>query len=89
MAGGKYQGHWGYMGGPTQKGIVTYSLSPFQQRAYAGYFKKSFFGMVKRFGAQVPYIAPAFALGYSVYAWGNAKNAYYNSKAGAHEKADH
>ncbi|KAJ9049646.1 ubiquinol--cytochrome-c reductase subunit 8 [Entomophthora muscae] len=81
MAGG-YMGWWGHMGGPKQRGIVSYSISPYQQRVFAGVLTKSSFNVVRRTSAQVPYIVPAFALGYLVYWWGNKTFAFYESKAG-------
>lgn len=83
MAGGRWMGWWGHLGGPTQRGIVSYTLSPYEQKAFAGAFKKGFFNVVRRVSAQVPYIAPAIAFGYTVYTMGNARHAFYQSKAGA------
>ncbi|CAG8471249.1 5669_t:CDS:2 [Ambispora gerdemannii] len=37
--GGHRHPWWGFLGGPVQRGIVTYSLSPYEQRAFAGALK--------------------------------------------------
>jgi ubiquinol-cytochrome c reductase subunit 8 len=56
-------GWWGDMGGPTQKGIVEYSLSPWQQNAMRGAFRGYAFYGFKRIMQQVPYFALPFAFG--------------------------
>ncbi|PWY96963.1 putative ubiquinol-cytochrome c reductase complex 11 kda protein [Testicularia cyperi] len=86
--GKKYMGWWGDMGGPTQRGIVSYAISPFQQNAMKGALKGYIFFGFKRIMAQAPYFALPFAVGYGLIAWAKKKNAYYNSKAG-HLEAGH
>ncbi|GFZ51348.1 Complex III subunit 8 [Saitozyma sp. JCM 24511] len=72
MPGGKtYMGWWGDMGGPRQKGIVQYTLSPFKQKAMRGVFQGYLFNGFRRIMAQVPYFALPFAGGYAVYIWGS------------------
>lgn len=51
------------MGGPVQRGIVQYSISPFQQSTMRGALHNyAFFGF-KRIMAQAPYFAIPFAAG--------------------------
>ncbi|GAK68391.1 ubiquinol-cytochrome c reductase subunit 8 [Moesziomyces antarcticus] len=85
--GKKYMGWWGDMGGPAQRGIVQYSVSPFQQNAMRGALHSYIFYGFKRIMQQAPYFAVPFAAGYGLIAWAKSKNAYYNSKAGHAELA--
>ncbi|KAJ3360231.1 hypothetical protein AMAG_05164 [Allomyces macrogynus ATCC 38327] len=80
MAGGG-----AYIGGPhqAQTGIVTYQISPFRQRAFAGAFKKGVFNVVRRTTAQAPYIIPPFLIGYSMFKYCKDKYAWYHTKEGA------
>ncbi|PWN89663.1 putative ubiquinol-cytochrome c reductase complex 11 kda protein [Acaromyces ingoldii] len=80
--GSKYMGWWGSMGGPKQKGITSYTVSPFQQNAMHGAFRNYAFYGYKRIVAQAPYFAIPFAIGYGIYSWGSKRNAFLNSKEG-------
>ncbi|CAD6567990.1 MAG: ubiquinol--cytochrome-c reductase subunit 8 [Tremellales sp. Tagirdzhanova-0007] len=82
-----YIGWWGDMGGPKQKGIVQYSLSPYQQRAMKGVFSGYLFNGFSRLAGQMPYWIVPFAIAYGTYTWGSNKYAYYNSKEGHHAMA--
>ncbi|XP_016923340.1 cytochrome b-c1 complex subunit 8 [Drosophila suzukii] len=48
-------------------GIVTYKLSPFEQRAFAGAISKGLPNMVRRFRSNVFIVAPPFIVGYLIY----------------------
>ncbi|XP_017058884.1 cytochrome b-c1 complex subunit 8 [Drosophila ficusphila] len=48
-------------------GIVTYKLSPFEQRAFAGAISNGLPNMVRRFRSNVFIVAPPFILGYLIY----------------------
>ncbi|CAO3607000.1 UcrQ family protein [Cunninghamella echinulata] len=88
--GKTYMGWWGHMGGPTQRGIVTYMLSPFEQRPFAGVVHNAIFNTSRRVMSQVPYVGTAFALGYFIYTSAKSRHAYLSSKAGhAAEGGDH
>ncbi|KAG9296629.1 hypothetical protein G9A89_002900 [Geosiphon pyriformis] len=80
--GGPTHRWWGNLGGPVQRGIVTYSLSPFEQRAFAGVLKYGIFNAYRRIAEQLPYFGIPMLLAYSVYRWGNARYHYLQSKAG-------
>lgn len=56
-------GWWGDMGGPAQRGIVQYSVSPFQQNAMRGALHSYIFYGFKRIMQQAPYFAVPFAAG--------------------------
>ncbi|KAL1412436.1 Cytochrome b-c1 complex subunit 8, mitochondrial [Vanrija albida] len=89
--GKTWSGWWGDMKGPKQKGIYTYSVSPFAQRPFAGALNGYVFWGFRRIAQQVPYFIVPFATGYAVYLWGYNKYAYYNSKEGHHaiHEAEH
>lgn len=42
------------------KNIISYSLSPFEQRAFAGFFSKGAANLYRRFMGQVFFVAPPF-----------------------------
>jgi len=44
------------------RNVISYSLSPFEQRAFAGFFSKGVGNLYRRFMGQILYIAPPFAL---------------------------
>ncbi|KAK9332975.1 cytochrome b-c1 complex subunit 8 [Lipomyces starkeyi] len=77
-----YMGWWGDMGGPKQRGIITYSVSPYAQKPFAGAFNNAIFNTFRRVSSQAFYVVlPA---GLLVYVINSAKqrNAYLYSKAG-------
>ncbi|WFD00139.1 ubiquinol--cytochrome-c reductase subunit 8 [Malassezia yamatoensis] len=80
--GHKWIGWYGHFGGPTQKYIKTYAVSPFQQNPFAGVLKGYLFNGFRRVVANLPYSGLPFVVGYFVYTWGNQEFGYVNSKAG-------
>merc|ERR1712055_25541 len=48
-------------------GIVKYTLSPFEQRAFAGAISQGVPNMFRRFRSQVLIVTPPFIIGYMVY----------------------
>ncbi|RMX52739.1 hypothetical protein pdam_00019290 [Pocillopora damicornis] len=52
------------------KNIITYSLSPFEQRAFAG-IAKGMANMARRVKLQLPYQLPAVITGILIYTWAN------------------
>ncbi|KTW27802.1 hypothetical protein T552_02241 [Pneumocystis carinii B80] len=88
MGGGlgkKYMGWWGCMGGPTQKGIITYSLSPRAQHPFAGALRSAIFNTSRRCSQQILYFGIPLTVGYFIYTWANERNEYLYSKAGQKE----
>ncbi|KAB5593365.1 Ubiquinol-cytochrome c reductase subunit 8 [Ceratobasidium theobromae] len=63
--GKAFMGWWGDLGGPKQKGVVQYALSPFKQRALAGALHGYLFNGYARIAAQAPYFAIPFGGGMS------------------------
>ncbi|KAJ7307377.1 hypothetical protein JRQ81_009391 [Phrynocephalus forsythii] len=49
--------------------VVTYSLSPFEQRAFPNYLSKGVLNMWRRFSEQVFRVVPPFIVAYLVCAW--------------------
>ncbi|OMH82523.1 Cytochrome b-c1 complex subunit 8 [Zancudomyces culisetae] len=81
MAGG-YSGWWGRMGGPKEKGFITYTLSPFELKPMKGVLKNGPANVVRRTARQLPYVVPSLILLISVYSYGKKRSAYLHSKAG-------
>ncbi|XP_060116561.1 cytochrome b-c1 complex subunit 8-like [Heteronotia binoei] len=51
--------------------IITYSLSPFEQKAFPNYFTKGIPNMWRRISAQFFRVTPPFVIAYVIYSWGN------------------
>lgn len=49
------------------RGIIKYTLSPFEQRAFAGAVSHGVPNMFRRFRSQVLKVAPPFIIGYMIY----------------------
>ncbi|KYO20243.1 cytochrome b-c1 complex subunit 8 [Alligator mississippiensis] len=49
--------------------IITYSLSPFEQRPFAKYFSVGLPNLWRRFRGQVLRVGPLFMAGYALYLW--------------------
>nr|XP_053649592.1 cytochrome b-c1 complex subunit 8-like [Cherax quadricarinatus] len=56
------------------RGIIKYSLSPFEQRAFAGAITYGIPNMFRRFRSQVFRVAPPFIVAYMVYTSVEAKH---------------
>jgi len=52
------------------RGIITYKISPYEQKAFAGFFKHGFPNLLRRFRSQVFFVGPPFITGYLLYNWG-------------------
>jgi ubiquinol-cytochrome c reductase subunit 8 len=66
--------HFGELGARV-RGVITYSLSPMEQRAFAGVISKGIPNMFRRFRGQVFRVAPPFVLAYILYDWAERDNA--------------
>ncbi|XP_001366246.1 cytochrome b-c1 complex subunit 8 [Monodelphis domestica] len=58
--------------------IISYSLSPFEQRAFPNYFSKGIPNMIRRVQDSILRVAPPFIGFYLLYTWGNQE--FENSK---------
>jgi len=63
-------GWWGHLGAPKQRGIAVYTLSPYEQRAFAGAAHQAVFNTFRRFTGQAFYIGIPLGLGYALFSWG-------------------
>ncbi|XP_028565626.1 cytochrome b-c1 complex subunit 8 [Podarcis muralis] len=50
--------------------VITYSLSPFEQRAFPHFFSKGILNVWRRFSTQVFRVVPPFVAAYVIYSWG-------------------
>ncbi|XP_042274464.1 cytochrome b-c1 complex subunit 8 [Thunnus albacares] len=58
--------------------VITYSISPFEQRAFPSYFSKGIPNAWRRITASFFKVAPPMTLMYLTYSWGN--NTYMQGK---------
>ncbi|XP_067663678.1 cytochrome b-c1 complex subunit 8-like [Haliotis asinina] len=56
------------------RGIITYTLSPFEQKAFAGAISKGVPNMWRRFSSQVLKVVPPLVITYLIYDWGKAEH---------------
>ncbi|XP_074651228.1 cytochrome b-c1 complex subunit 8-like [Tubulanus polymorphus] len=61
-------------------GIVQYSLSPFEQRAFAGILKNGIPNTFRRVKGQIFRFMPPLVVAYLVYDWGTKENARFSRK---------
>jgi ubiquinol-cytochrome c reductase subunit 8 len=69
----RYIGEWGTLG-PKVKGIVTYSLSPNEQRVFGGVLSHGIQNMWRRFSSEFFNVAPALLLTYGGYYWAESEH---------------
>ncbi|EKM56682.1 uncharacterized protein PHACADRAFT_253942 [Phanerochaete carnosa HHB-10118-sp] len=72
---------WGDKGVTRQKGIVTYAVSPWRQRAAKNMIRNYIFNGYRRLSGQAVYWIFPFALGYGTYTWAKKYDEWQNSKA--------
>ncbi|XP_068182099.1 cytochrome b-c1 complex subunit 8 [Antennarius striatus] len=70
------------------RNVVTYSLSPFEQKAFANYFSKGIPNVWRRFKASFFKVAPPFIGFYVTYTWGNSVNQQSKRKVAADYEND-
>ncbi|KAG9490738.1 cytochrome b-c1 complex subunit 8 [Eleutherodactylus coqui] len=54
--------------------IITFTLSPFEQRAFANFFSKGIPNVWRRFSSNAFTVCPPFIVAYLVYSWGTREN---------------
>lgn len=52
------------------RNIITYMLSPYEQRMFPGFFSKGIPNIIRRFSEETPYIMPGMISAYLVYYFG-------------------
>lgn len=80
-----YMGWWGHLGGPKQKGIISYSVSPYAQKPMIHSFQNSYKNSFRRFKSQFLFVLIPGALYYMWWTNGKAYNAFLYTKAGREE----
>ncbi|CDK25573.1 unnamed protein product [Kuraishia capsulata CBS 1993] len=82
---GAYMGWWGSMGSTKQKGITTYSVSPYAQSPLKGALKSAVFNTYRRSKAQILYIVIPGVIVWNIWAKARDYNEYLYTKAGREE----
>lgn len=77
-----YLGWWGAMGGPTQKNIAMYSVSPYATKPLKGNLYNAFFNTFRRTKNQILYIVLPGIIVWNVWAKARDYNEYLYTKAG-------
>ncbi|ORY66544.1 cytochrome b-c1 complex subunit 8, partial [Pseudomassariella vexata] len=72
-------------GSPTQKGIITFSLSSNRQNPFAGAAHDAMFNTWRRTRTQILYWAPPLVMAYYLMNRAVTRYEYLNSKAGRKE----
>ncbi|KAI0672435.1 cytochrome b-c1 complex subunit 8 [Trametes maxima] len=72
---------WGDKGIHKQKGIVTYTISPFKTRAVHNLLRNYIFNGYRRLSKEAVFWVIPFAIGYGTYSWAKRYDAWQNSKA--------
>ncbi|KAK9455441.1 hypothetical protein V1511DRAFT_500471 [Dipodascopsis uninucleata] len=88
MGGGAhhgYMGWWGDMGGPKQRGIITYSVSSYAQKPLAGVLYNAVFNTFRRVSSQAFYVIAPASLYLYIIMKAKERNEFLYSKAGRHE----
>ncbi|KAF9045475.1 cytochrome b-c1 complex subunit 8 [Panaeolus papilionaceus] len=80
---------WGDKSGVRQKGMVTYTLSPFQTKAAPHWLRSYIFNGYRRISGELLFFGLPFAIGYGVYAWAKSYDNWQNSKAGHIAQGEH
>lgn len=84
--GGKtYLGWWGNLGGPKQKGITTYTVSPYAQRPLAHVAHNAVFNTFRRVKSQALYVIIPGSIVWYIWSQARDYNEYLYTKAGREE----
>ncbi|KNC77355.1 UcrQ family protein [Sphaeroforma arctica JP610] len=73
---------WGAMS--KMKGVVTHSISPFEARAFTGFFSHAPANAYRRISENIVNVVPPFILAYGVYVWANKTSIEMHRKGAAH-----
>ncbi|KAH8924061.1 cytochrome b-c1 complex subunit 8 [Atractiella rhizophila] len=77
-----YMGWWGNFGGPKQRWVIQYGISPYRVKPMKGAFKHWATNGFKRTALQAPYFVVPFAAAYAIIQWADHDNHIRNSKQG-------
>jgi len=73
---------WGDSTGIRQRGIVQYTISPWQTKAAPHWVRSYLFNGYRRLSGEFLFFGIPFAIGYATYSWAKSYDEYQNSKAG-------
>ncbi|KAF9444199.1 hypothetical protein P691DRAFT_678055 [Macrolepiota fuliginosa MF-IS2] len=73
---------WGDKSGVRQKGLVQYTISPWQTKAAPQMFRTYLFNGYRRLSGELIFWVIPFGIGYGIYSWAKSFDHYQNSKAG-------
>ncbi|KAF5352077.1 hypothetical protein D9758_009449 [Tetrapyrgos nigripes] len=80
---------WGDTALQKQRGVVQYTISPYQSKAAPKMIRSYIFNFYRRVSGEAVYFVVPFALGYGVYTWAKNRYEYMNSKAGHLASGEH
>jgi len=80
--GGKHFGNLYKM-----RGIITWRLSPYEQKPFVGFLSEGLPNLWRRFTSEVFYVTPPLILAYLIYDWGEKEHARLQRKAAKAELA--
>ncbi|VDK76441.1 unnamed protein product [Dibothriocephalus latus] len=64
-----------------RRGVIQYSISPYEVNAFAGFFSKGIPNLMRRFKEKFFIVAPPFVIAYTVLQWAGYENARTKRKA--------
>ncbi|KAF5350652.1 hypothetical protein D9756_008711 [Leucocoprinus leucothites] len=73
---------WGDKRGTPQRGLIQYTISPWQTKSAPNMFREYLFNGYRRLAGEFKFWVIPFGIGYGVYAWARSYDTYQNSKAG-------
>jgi ubiquinol-cytochrome c reductase subunit 8 len=63
---------------------ISFSISPFEQRAFAKFFKAGIPNSARRIAEEFPFVVPPLVAGYALYSWTSSEAARMHRKAYGH-----
>ncbi|VDM31517.1 unnamed protein product [Hydatigera taeniaeformis] len=64
-----------------RRGVITYSISPYEVNAFKGFFSHGFPNFVRRFREKFFVVASPFIITFSIICWANFENGRSKRKA--------
>ncbi|EGV62116.1 ubiquinol--cytochrome-c reductase subunit 8 [Yamadazyma tenuis] len=80
-----YMGWWGAIGGPKQKYVNQYTVTPYATRPLKGNLHKAFFNTFRRVKNQALFVIIPFSIVWSIWAQARDYNEFLYTKAGKEE----
>jgi len=73
---------WGDKTGMKQRGMIQYTISPWQTKSAPHWMRNYLFNGYRRISGELLFFGIPFAIGYATYSWAKSYDEYQNSKAG-------